>query len=127
MSALPQDATIQHLRHLEVQRLSALKQWPYDYHEDDRGVLLSDRIRQYSEEFDLISPFDPDLLRPAGYDLRVGSNYSIKGERHALNEGMSFEIGPYQVAIIEIFETLNLPRFLVGRWNIRVKQAYKGL
>src|ERR1700686_390411 len=113
MSALPPDAAIEHLRHLEGQRLSALKQWPHDYHEDDRGVLLSDRIRLYSEKFDLISPFDPACLRPAGYDLRIGSNYSIRDERKALNEGMSFEIGPYQVAIIEIFETLNLPRFLV--------------
>jgi hypothetical protein len=126
MSDLPQDSAIAKQRGQEVQRLSLLKQWPHDYDVDDGGVLLSDHIRRYSEQFDLISPFDVESLRPAGYDLRVGSNYSIRGERKALNEGMEFEIGPYQVAVIETFETLNLPRFLIGRWNIRVKHAYKG-
>jgi dUTPase/gas vesicle protein len=45
----------------------------------------------------------------------------------ALADGMHFEIGPYQVAVIETFETLNLPHFLIGRWNIRVQLAYLGL
>jgi hypothetical protein len=36
-------------------------------------------------------------------------------------------IKPYQVAVIQTLETLNLPDFLIGRWNIRVKFAYKGL
>jgi hypothetical protein len=66
-------------------------------------------------------------LRPAGYDLRVGSNYAIAGELHTLNEGGSLTIKPYQVAVIQTLETLNLPDFLIGRWNIRVKFAYKGL
>jgi hypothetical protein len=40
---------------------------------------------------------------------------------------MELEIGPYQVAVIETYETMNMPPFLIGRWNIRVKLAYKGL
>lgn len=38
-----------------------------------------------------------------------------------------FVIPSYQVAIVQIRETLNLPKFLIGRWNIRVKRAYEGL
>lgn len=127
MSDLSQDDTIAKLRENEIERLSTLKDPPSDYDGDDRGVLLSNKIRQYYDEFELISPFDEDLLRPAGYDLRVGYNYSVLGERRALNAGMHLEIGPYQVAVIETYETLNLPRFLIGRWNIRVQHAYRGL
>lgn len=78
-------------------------------------------------QFELITPFDEKYLRPAGYDLRVGSHYSIGGKRMALADGTQFEIGPYQVAVIETLETLNLPNFLIGRWNIRVQLAYLGL
>ena len=31
------------------------------------------------------------------------------------------------MAVIQTLETLNIPEFLIGRWNIRVKFAYKGL
>jgi len=121
------DDTIAKLRDCEVKRLLELKEWPNNYDGDDRGVLLSDKIRCYCDDFGLIEPFDKSSLRPAGYNLRVGHNYSIRGEWHALNEGMHFEIAPYQVAIIETYETLNLPKFLIGRWNVKVKLAYKGL
>jgi len=121
------DEIIRKLRESELKRLAALKEGPNNYDGNDPGVLLSDKIRHYSEQFELISPLDEDSLRPAGYDLRVGYNYSILGERKALNEGMHLEIGPYQVAVIETYETLNLPKFLIGRWNVRVKHAYKGL
>src|ERR1044071_4314406 len=123
MSDLSKDDTIAKLRDGEIKRLSKLKAPANNYDGDDRGVLLSEKIRQYCDEFELISPFDEDSLRPAGYDLRVGHNYSILGERRALNAGMHLQIGPYQVAIIETYETLNLPKFLIGRWNIRVKHA----
>ena len=36
-------------------------------------------------------------------------------------------IPPFDVAVIKTEETLNLPRFLIGRWNIRTRWAYKGL
>jgi len=92
------------------------------------GVLLSDRIKYYcGPEFKLIDPFEEEYLRPAGYNLRVGDNYAIGGKWFTLNEGGLLTIEPYQVAVIQILETLNVPDFLIGRWNIRVGLAYKGL
>src|SRR5271165_7045113 len=75
----------------------------------------------------MIDPFDPSSLRPAGYDLRVGQSFAIGGKLGHLNYGGSLTIGPYQVAVIQTLETLNIPHFLIGRWNIRVMLAYKGL
>jgi len=111
----------------EKERLKKLPE--YDRMPDTRsGVLLSDQIAYYSHpDRCLIEPFSESNLRPAGYDLGVGSNYAIDGKVSPLGLGQSFEIPPYSVAVVEILETLNLPNFLIGRWNIRVKLAYKGL
>jgi deoxycytidine triphosphate deaminase len=127
MISLPGKVEVDRIREQEVERLKSLRNPPHNRDGADCGVLLSDMIERYADSFDLITPFDRGSLRPAGYDLRVGSNYSILGERYALNEDLQLMIGPYQVAIIETYETLNLPRFLIGRWNIRVKHAYNGL
>jgi hypothetical protein len=36
-------------------------------------------------------------------------------------------INPFEVAIVQTFERLNLPHFIIARWNIRVRWAYQGL
>jgi len=125
MSTKPDDS-LRTLREHEIERLRSLPQFT-KLSDDETGVLLSDRIRRYCDGYQLIAPFDPERLRPAGYDLRVGHYYSIGGETKALNDGMELVIGPYQVAIIETYETLNMPEFLIGRWNVRVARAYQGL
>lgn len=125
MTTKPDDS-LRTLREQEIERLRSLPHFT-KLSDDETGVLLSDRIKLYCDEYQLIAPFDPERLRPAGYDLRVGHYYSIGGETKALNDGMELVIGPYQVAIIETYETLNMPEFLIGRWNIRVARAYQGL
>jgi dCTP deaminase len=112
----------------EIERLSKLVDIPRDLGSDEHGVLLSDKIEHYcSGNYKLIDPFDKECLRPAGYDLRVGRYYAIRGVRTKIDLGQSFVIEPYQVAVIQTWETLNLPEFLIGRWNIRVSLAYLGL
>lgn len=119
----------QQLYEKERARLSELPYFERDPEHCEDGVLLSDWIEHYSgPSFKLIEPFDRDsCLRPAGYDLRVGANYAIGGKIFTLNVGGELTIKPYQVAVIQTLETLNVPDFLIGRWNIRVKFAYKGL
>jgi dCTP deaminase len=122
------DDQIAKWREEEIERLSRLPTFPAERPKDENGVLLSNRIRHYCKEYQLIWPFDEELLlKPAGYDLTVGRNYSKLGNIEALSEGKDLEIAPYQVAIIETYETLNIPEFLIARWNIRIKLAYKGL
>ncbi len=111
----------------ERSRLRALPSAPYDLDPNRMGVLLSDEIEYYRNRFLLIDPWDPECLRPAGYDLRVGSNFSIGGVNDRIKDFESFTIQPYQVAVIETYESINMPRFLIGRWNIRVSLAYEGL
>ena len=126
MNTRPTDA-LEELRKAEIERLSKLPSFPNELPDGESGVLLSDRIRRYCTQYQLVWPYDDKQLRPAAYSLSVGRNYSILGKPGALNDGMSLTIEPYQVAIIETYETINMPVYLIGRWNVRTKKAYLGL
>ncbi|HEX4037840.1 MAG TPA: hypothetical protein VHX37_07260 [Acidobacteriaceae bacterium] len=99
------------------------------------GVLLADQICRAVDEFELIRPFDPTpkgkgRLRPAGYELTVGSHYSINGEIRTLHDGPignEIVLKPFEVVVIETQERLNVPEFMIARWNVTVGRAYQGL
>jgi deoxycytidine triphosphate deaminase len=91
------------------------------------GVLLSDEIRYYVDAFDILRPFDEDRLKPAGYELTIGDEYVLEGERKELKKDGEIRIPSFSVVVIKTAETINLPRFLIARWNIRVRWAYEGL
>ena len=115
-------------RELEEKRLSDLPDLPADPRSDRTGVLLSEDIEFYVEEGKLIQPFDENNLKPAGYELTVGDEAMKGGEYIPLSGPFSeVRIPPFEVVVIKTAETINLPRFLIARWNIRVKWAYQGL
>src|SRR6266404_5652004 len=94
------------------------------------GVLLSDAIKYCVDKFDLIRPFDEQNLKPANYKLTIGNQYAIEGKLYQLSDRSGedeLRIDPFQVAVIKTRETINMPSFLIARWNIRVQLAYQGL
>lgn len=94
------------------------------------GVVLSDGIRFYCKQFDLIAPFEEENLKPANYQLCGGDEYAVGGVPGTLIDSLGsdeLEIPSFEVAVIKTLETINMPRFLIGRWNIRVPRAYEGL
>jgi deoxycytidine triphosphate deaminase len=118
-------------RKREDQRLRSLKDsQPETDDFPGTGVLLSDGIKFYCDQFGLISPFREKNLKPANYKLRVGDQYAIRGQLFQLGSERGsdeFTIPPFEVAIIKTLETINMPRFLIARWNIQVQRAYEGL
>ena len=93
------------------------------------AVLLDDEIKYYATrlEYPLIKPFDEANLKPARYQLTLGSEAKVGGKTVRIDEKNPLRIDPHQVAIVRTYETLNLPRFLIGRWNLTVEAVYKGL
>jgi deoxycytidine triphosphate deaminase len=91
------------------------------------GVLLSDEIKHYVHSFKLVDPFTEDNLKAAGYELTIGDEFVIGGNKKDLNKDGEIRIPPFNVVVIKTAETINLPRFLIARWNVRVKWAYEGL
>jgi deoxycytidine triphosphate deaminase len=94
------------------------------------SVLLADEIRYYANlhGHPLLHPFNKKNLKAASYDLTLGSECRLGGKPIMLDEKNKYlEIPPYQVVVVSTAERLCIPRFLIGRWNLRVKHAYEGL
>ncbi len=113
-------------KQLEIERLDRLETAPFDASRPT-GVLLSDEIEYYCKNHELLSPYDPDNIKAANYELRVGFKYAVGDKKYELKLGEELRIPPFEVAVIEILETVNMPPFLIGRWNIKVAWAYEGL
>ena len=116
-------------RDAEETVLKALPEAPYPKHPES-GVLLSDQIEYYAKKFDMVQPYYDEKLKPAAYELSVGALYSIAGKTYKLSREAGENeiiIRPFEVVIIQTLERLNLPPFLIARWNVRVRWAYKGL
>lgn len=106
----------------QLERLKRFEPLEIDPDPEISGVLLSDQIVYYARNHHLIEPFDiDDKLKPAGYELSVGDEYFLSGEYHNLEDRVV--IPPFEVAVIKTKEIVRLPRFMIARWNIRVKHA----
>jgi deoxycytidine triphosphate deaminase len=89
--------------------------------------LLSDQIKRLIIKYKMIDPFREDNLKAASYELSVGGKFGRAGKTYPLELNGQLTIEPFDVVIIQTRETLNLPPFLIARWNIRIKWAYQGL
>jgi deoxycytidine triphosphate deaminase len=123
---------IQHTerRYQEAEELKRIPPSEDDPHPEIHGVLLSNEIIFYATKHNLITPFDRRNLKPAAYELSVGDEYFLSGKFSRLGgegEDNAVVIPPFEVAILKTAEILRIPRYMIARWNIRVKHAYAGL
>jgi deoxycytidine triphosphate deaminase len=107
---------------VEIKRIPPLESDPVP---GMAGILLSDQITYFAQNHNLLAPFSKENLKPAGYELTVGDEYFMSGQYLALESHITIQ--PFEVAVIKTGERLRLPRFMIARWNIRVRHAYAGL
>jgi len=103
------------------------------------GVLIKEDIEQLRliEFPDGETPEDALCYKPASYDLRLGAQYVIPG---LIDEGTGGEarildctsigelvIEPFASVVVCTYEIVNLPANVVGKFNLRIKQAFRGL
>ena len=122
--------TISQKRDAELRHLNSLDRDYTDPFPTIHGVLLSDQIRELAQRHSLIDPFDDKNLKSAGYELTIGDEFYVGGVYHDFSQsGMSdtLVLPPFEVAVIKTAERVCLPRFLIARWNLRVRYAYRGL
>lgn len=100
------------------------------------GVLSGRQISALVKEGGLkITPFEPTLLQPASYDLRVGSKIlasPLSSEKLGmvveLNEKEpSYRIHSGQMVSVLSYEKLELPLNVCGRFGIRSNLARRGI
>jgi deoxycytidine triphosphate deaminase len=99
---------------------------------DRKGMLLSDQIHKFCEQQPglLISKgYRKEHLRPAAYTLTIGEAYAdSEGQRRTLtSENPSFEMPPNSIVFVSAAELLDLPYYIVARFNLRVEWVYKGI
>ena len=84
------------------------------------AVLLRDEIERYCREpIRLITPFDSRYLKPASYHLRLGNRCRVDGKDFELSEHKRvLRIPRHSIAIVRTLEWLNIPGFLIARWNL---------
>jgi deoxycytidine triphosphate deaminase len=118
-------------RQAEARQLRSLRPSETDPHRTSTGVLLSDEIIFYADNHGLITPFDRENLKPAAYELTIGDEYFSAGSFFELDandpDKQAIHIPPFDVAVIKTAEVICMPRYMIARWNIRVKHAYSGL
>ena len=93
------------------------------------AVLLKNEIKYYSSlDPPLIKPLDKKSLKPASYLLHLGKECQIGDEDLILSEkNPKLIIPPHGLAFVSTLEEINIPGFLIGRWNLRVTEVYEGL
>jgi len=122
--------SIDEKRKKEKARLEALTPLEKDPFPDEHGVLLAEKIKYYSNNGNLIQPFSENQLKVSGYKLTAGDEWVMDGRIYSFlnpKDPPEIRIPPFQVVVIKTHETIVMPRFLIGRWNIKVGQAYRGL
>ena len=118
-----------------VDPLDDAQQHPSTYH---GAVLLSDQIQYYIDNLNPPLLQNPegspigldelkDCLDAASFKLRLGDEAHVGGEWVRISKKRPLVIPAHQVAVVKTHEIVNIPRFLMARWNLRVKWVYEGL
>jgi deoxycytidine triphosphate deaminase len=110
---------------------SSKETWRYeDPNPNDRGVLLSNQIHQLCSQQLLISDeYEPRNLRPASYTLRIGDDYidSEGNVRRMTGAKDSIIFKKNSIIFVSTKEKLDLPYYLIARFNLRVNWVYDGV
>jgi len=76
----------------------------------------------------LLKPYQEDRTQRASYDLRLGDQLLFDGGVVSLTaQRPTFSIPPYSFIIAESLEKADLPKFLSGRFDLRVSHFMKGI
>jgi deoxycytidine triphosphate deaminase/cell division protein FtsB len=102
-----------------------------DPNESDRGILLANQIHELCQQHNLLisENYNPKNLRPAAYTLSVGDRYidSDGIERRLTGSEESILFKKNSIIFVSTKETLNLPYYIVARFNLRVEWVYDGI
>jgi deoxycytidine triphosphate deaminase len=76
----------------------------------------------------MIHPFHPEDLKPASYAFRLeGLCRDEKGDLVEIEEGDDFDLKPNSIAFVTLEPYLRLPDYIALRFNLKIKNVYRGL
>lgn len=95
----------------------------------ERGGVLPDSIvRQLLRAGALLDSFVDSNISPASYDLRLGDDVWCQGEFGSLSaSNPTLKIPPYSYAVVSAQEVARMPKFVVGRFDLKVSLFFQGV
>ena len=76
----------------------------------------------------LIDSFVGENLQVASYKLSLGNQYRLGDKVDYLNNSRKvLTIPKHGIVIVTTCEWVNVPAFLIARWNLKVRMVYRGL
>ncbi len=93
------------------------------------GVLTKEEIKDHN----LVDPCKDTLLQPASYDLRLGSEILFLGKRGSSGitdiraSGDRIHIDSFESILFSTVEIIRLPNNIVGRFDLKIRKALRGL
>jgi len=99
---------------------------------ENGGVLLQPDLESLCDikkrTLPLIDPFVTENLQVASYKLSLGNQYRLGDKVDYLNDSQKvLNIPKHGIVIVTTHEWLNIPAFLIARWNLKVRMVYRGL
>jgi len=99
---------------------------------ENGGVLLKPDLESLCDinkrTLPLIDPFVSENLQVASYKLSLGNQYRLGDKVDYLNDSQKvLNIPKHGIVIVTTHEWLNIPAFLIARWNLKVRMVYRGL
>jgi len=95
------------------------------------AFLGSETLRQRIPSQKIIEPYDPDAIKHAAYELRLGADFFLTsretGVKQTLGEGESVVLPPGQFAILVTRECVSLPSTVLGLISIKSSLKVRGL
>ncbi len=97
-------------------------------YKDIGGVLPKNIIQMLMGCGTLVKSGEFGNIEGASYDIRLGDKYWQNGKANELNEDSPFiKIEPYDFAVVTSMELFDLPKDVVGRFDLTVGYFLKGL
>ncbi|MCI9518782.1 MAG: hypothetical protein HFK08_05930 [Clostridia bacterium] len=98
----------------------------------ENALLNGNDVAKYVLATGLLDPFKPDQLSGVTYTARFSGElyyWTSKGEpvHQTVEEGKEHRIPPNSITYLEIDTCFRVPNYMALRFNLRVKNVYKGL
>jgi deoxycytidine triphosphate deaminase len=115
----------------DIPRSEVTPDLKYQNTSKSKGILLSNEIDRLCKADVLIrrTHYKPENLRPAAYTLTIGRDYvDSKGIFKRMKPSEKFfYMEPNSIVFVTTAEELNLPFYIVARFNLRVQWVYRGI
>ena len=99
-------------------------------------ILPDFEIQHLCEQYKMIDPFNPELLNPASYDLRLGTGLMTESKEHPhmqiepfamYSKESPYMLKPGQFVLADAEPIFNMPEDIAGQFVLKSSRAREGL